>query len=194
MKATLVSLLIAASSIGLSCGQGFINLNFESATFVHVAGSPSDTVQFAQAFPGWTGTVGGIPPVGVLSNSYYLGTAGFSIINSNFNNFSIIPGGLIQGRYTAILYSGSLTNSQTGVDTSLSQTGLVPVGTHSLQFKALEVFDALGAFTVTLGGQTLPLSVLGGGTVDIYAVGARRIGQRCRAVRQFEASVPARHA
>ena len=163
MKATLVSLLIAASSIGLSCGQGFVNLGFESATFVPIAGDSLGRVQFAQAFPGWTGTVGGLSPDGVLSNNVYLSTAGFSLIKSNFNTFGVVPGGLIQGKFTAVLQSGTLTNTLTGVDTSLSQTGLVPAGTQSLQFKAFQAFDADGAFTVSLGGQILSLLTLGSG-------------------------------
>jgi hypothetical protein len=48
----------------------------------------------------------------------------------------------------------------TGVDVGLSQTGLVPVGTQSLQFYALPAFDSFGAFTVTMGGQDLSLTVI----------------------------------
>jgi hypothetical protein len=143
-------------------GQSFTNLNFESAHLVPIPGNPYHEVQFSQAFPGWTGTVGGIPMTGALTNTVYLDTAGIAIIDHNWTNSpGLYSGGLIEGNYTAILMSGTFTNTQTGVDTSLSQTGLVPAGTESLQFKAYTVFDSSGSFDVTLGGQTLALDVLG---------------------------------
>jgi hypothetical protein len=157
-------LIVLSAEIQACFSQNFTNLDFESATFVPISGDPFGRDQFAQAFPGWTVTVGGLPVSGTLSNNIFLDTAGTSIINSNYNVSGFIPGGRIEGKYTAILMSGTLTNTQTGVDTSLYQTGLVPIGTQSLQFKAYEAFDSSGAFAVTLGGQTLSLSVLGSGT------------------------------
>ena len=149
--------------------QGFVNLGFESAHFIPIPGDPYNRVQFVQAFPGWTGTVAGIPLTGALSNEVFLDTAGIAIIDRNWTNsaaytLGFLSGTLIQGNYTAILMSGSLTNNVNGVDTSLSQTSLVPIGMQSLFFKAYTVFDSSGAFAVTLGGQTLPLSVQGVGT------------------------------
>ena len=171
MKTKITSLLMTAGFIGLGFSQGFVNLDFESATFVPIAGDSLGRVQFAQAFPGWTGTVGGLSPDGVLSNNVYLSTAGFSMIKSNFNTFGVVPGGLIQGKFTAVLQSGTLTNTLNGVDTSLSQTGLVPIGTQSLQFKAYQAFDSSGSFSVSLGGQALSLFVLGGGAnFTLYGV------------------------
>jgi hypothetical protein len=137
--------------------QGFINLNFESASLVPTGGF---YVQFAPAFPGWTGTAGGVSLSNALYNVVYLDTAGISIIDHNWTNqFNGIPGGLIQGRYTAILQSGIVSLNTPG-DTTLSQTGQVPVGTQSLLFEAYEFFDSTGAFGVTLGGQNLSLTVI----------------------------------
>jgi hypothetical protein len=139
-------------------GQVFTNLNFESATFVSAG---LNSVQFNQAFPGWIGTAGGVQQTLALSNAVYLDTAGISIINSNFDNSGYPPGGVIQGKYTAILQSGlSPTNESLPVDVSLSQTGLVPMGTESLLFSAHTVFDSSGAFNVSLGGQNLSLNVI----------------------------------
>jgi len=142
--------------------QAFTDLNFESATMVPASGF---YVQFNQAFPGWTGTVDGVQQALVLSNEVYLDSAGISIIDNNWTNstahLSGFPGGVIQGNYTAILMSGNtLGANPQPADTTLSQTSLVPIGIQSLQFEAYQVFDSLGAFTVTLDGQNLSLIVI----------------------------------
>lgn len=153
----IIFLLIAKPT---AFAQGFINLGFESARLVPIPEDPYNRVQFDQAFPGWTATVGGIPVTRVLTNSVFLDTAGIAIINRSWTNFAFIPGGLIEGRYTAILMSGSLTNTFNGVDTTISQTSLVPIGMQSLLFKANTVYDSSSSFAVTLGGQTLSLMIL----------------------------------
>jgi hypothetical protein len=145
-------------------GQGFVNLDFESATLVPVPGDNYNGVYFAQAFPGWTKTiVGGFYP-NALYDGTFLDSAGISIID---RSGLYLPGGggLIQGNYTAILQSGLgvIGPSIVLADTTLSQTGLVPVGTRSLQFKAYEAFDSQGTFDVTLGGQALSLGTIGYG-------------------------------
>ena len=142
-------------------GQGFVDLNFESATLVPVPGAIYNDVQFARALPGWTESIVGTIDTNALYNEVFLDSAGISIIDRNFP-YSTWLGGVIQGNYSAILASG--VGSSGPADATLSQTGMVPVGTESLQFKAEEIFDSSGAFTVTLGDQTLPLTVLGTGT------------------------------
>lgn len=149
--------------------QGFTNLDFESATIGQTGGSD---VQFNQALPGWTGTVGGVQQTVALYNTLYLDTAGIAIIDHNwtnsagYNNGGGYPpiSGLIQGNYTAILMSGNTSGANPQpADTTLSQTSLVPIGIQSLQFKAYKAFDSQGSFAVTLGGQTLYLTTLGTG-------------------------------
>jgi hypothetical protein len=50
------------------------------------------------------------------------------------------------------------------VDATITQTGVVPLGTKSLQFKAhFDPFSSGGSFSVTLGGQTLSLIPLQAG-------------------------------
>jgi hypothetical protein len=172
MKSKLISIIFTAALLSLAESgfpQGFTNLNFESATIVQTGGS---SVQFNQAFPGWTGTVGGVQQTLALYNDVYLDTAGIAIIDHNwtnsaaYNNGGGYPpiSGLIQGNYTAILMSGNTSGANPQpADTTLSQTSLVPIGIQSLQFKAYEAFDSLGSFAVTLGGQTLSLTTLGTG-------------------------------
>lgn len=159
------ALFAAAFLVGTqcpTCGQGtFENLDFESASLVPAGGL---NVQFAPAFPGWTGTVGGGQQSLALYNTIYLDTSGISIIDNSYSSGGLIPGGVIQGSYTAILQAGY--GSGVPADTSLSQTGLVPLGVHSLQFEALQAVDGASAvipFGVTLGGQTLSLVPLGSG-------------------------------
>jgi hypothetical protein len=129
----------------------FQNLGFESATIVPVSGPP--IVDFGQAFPGWTGYVGGVQDFVAAYNALAMSTAGFSIIDSGFSGPS--GGGLIEGNFTAFLMSGAAgVGGQ--ADATLKQTGLVPVGTQSLRFKAY--FTApLNYLEVTLGAQTLSL-------------------------------------
>jgi len=143
-------------------GQGtFQNLGFESASLVSAGDSQ---VQFGPAFPRWVGTVGGVQQTIALSNTVALDTAGVSIINSNYNAYGFIPGGVIEGRFTAILQAGY--GSGVPADTVLSQTGLVPANAQSLQFQALQTVGggtAIIPFAVALGGQTLSLVTLGNG-------------------------------
>jgi len=163
--------------VGLVCGalsapaQGtFQNLDFESATLVPVA---ANRVQFAPAFLGWTGTVGGVQQSSALYNDYNLGTSAISILDHGWPYSSF--GGVIGGNYTALLQAGVVENpNPTPADTTLSQTGLVPLGTESLQFKALLDLYLGGSFSVTLGGQTLSLIPLqSGANYTLYGADIR---------------------
>jgi len=142
-------------------GQGFVDLNFEAATLVPVPGSGGLFVEFPQAFPGWSESPGAETTYAVYDAASIDGTA-ISIMDTNSYPFaSWLDGVIIQGNYSAILAAG-LGSNHAPTDATLSQTGMVPLGTESLQFKASELNS--GAFTVTLGDQTLSLTVLGTGT------------------------------
>lgn len=162
MKSKITTLLVSSTTL-LCQAQSFEDLNFESATLVATNSYPGLSVEFAPAFPGWDGTIGGVQTTYALANYVFLDTAAISIINSNYTGDSgLLPGGVVQGQYTAILQSGvdSVNNTLTPANVSLSQTGLVPAGTQSLQFDAYTVFDSSGSFNVTLGGQPLALVIL----------------------------------
>jgi hypothetical protein len=158
LQATAWLAVVSFALLRNASGQDFQNLDFESATLVPVPGDSYGGVQFAPAFPGWTKTIVGGIDTNALYNNIFLDSAGIAIIDHNSSFFS---GDVIEGNYTAVLESGLGQNGPT--DVTLSQTGLVPAGTESLQFKASEWFDSSGAFAVTLGGQTLSLTVLGTG-------------------------------
>jgi hypothetical protein len=115
-------------------------------------------VQFAPAFPGWTGSIGGVQVSEARYNEAALDLSEIGIIDSGFAFF----GGVIQGTYTAIIQAGYAPGTFTPADTTLSQTGLVPSAAQSLLFRA-NLYVNPGAFVVTLGGQALSLVPLGGG-------------------------------
>jgi len=141
----------------------FQDLDFESA-IIDPPGSRA--VYFSEAFPGWTGYIGGVQDAGAIYDDLNMSTAGFSIIDTAYQPVYGYgsPGGLIQGNYTAVLMSGAVGVNQSA-DATLAQTGLVPLGANSLQFKAyFDPFNSSGSFGVTLGGQTLSLTPLQAGT------------------------------
>jgi hypothetical protein len=167
MKTSLRSgLCVAFACAGISVqSQGpFRDLGFESATLVPIS---SYAVQFAPAFPGWSGFIGGVQQTGALYNNLTLDTSAISIIDHGWSNPFGGPAGLIQGNFTALLIAG-LSSTLPGaqpVNVTLAQTGWVPVGTESLQFEAYtESSYPSTPFAVTLGGQTLSLIPLQSGT------------------------------
>ena len=151
-------------SLGGAASQGtFQNLGFESASLVPIS---ANRVQFAPAFPGWTGSIGGVQQTGALYNDITLDTSAISIIDHSWSNPFGGPGGIMEGNFTAILIAGltSLPYGNQPVDVTLAQTGVVPVGTESLQFRAYALYSyPFDPFAVTLGGQTLSLIPLESG-------------------------------
>src|SRR5579885_3463998 len=65
--------------------QGFINLNFENASFtVDPAGAfPPYSVFASNAIPGWTAYLDGIPQMDILSNEATAGSAMVSLQGTN---------------------------------------------------------------------------------------------------------------
>src|SRR6266581_6845823 len=82
------------------------NLGFESATLVPISGNSSSPVQFAPAFPGWTGSVGGVQLSGALYNNFFLDSSGISIVAQGWANPLAGASGTIEGNNTAILHAG----------------------------------------------------------------------------------------
>jgi hypothetical protein len=117
-------------------GQGsFQNLNFEAA---NVSGyPPNSTVPGTNAMPGWNGSFFGYDAIS-------FGGSLISLIDTNAG-FGFNP---LQGRYSAVLFGGA------GGPVTLSQTGLVPAGTESLQ---VQIFWIDVPPVVSLGGQTLEM-------------------------------------
>src|SRR6266487_4335240 len=129
-KIVLSAVVLSCLTVGDSGAQGtFQNLNFESASLVPIPGDPYGRVQFGSAFTSWTGFVGGIQESSALYNNLFLDSSGISIIDSSF------PYPATQGNYAAVLQAGNRLFTTDPADTALAQTGLVPLGTESLQFR-----------------------------------------------------------
>ena len=166
MKSITISLAFVAIFSISARGQGFLNLNFESAQ--NLPGNPGNgqLIPVTNALPDWT-AIGA-----VFSEVYYvsniLGHAG--------------PGPELEGGSLAL--SGNNLSVGLYDDSSISQTGLVPSTAESLQFEAQgpDPGNSLGGsdFAVSLGGQILPLSVLSTGpNYNVYGanIPAAMIGQ-----------------
>jgi len=155
MKAQVLLVVVAACS---AFAQGtFQNLDFEQPTLLLIPGDPYGSVQFAPAFPGWTGIVGGISQSNALYNNLFLDSSGIAILDHGFR-YAVI----LEGNFTAVLQAGPGLGSQPA-DTTLWQTGLIPVGSQSLRFIAYDDYFR-GTFSVSMGGQTLALIPLSAGT------------------------------
>lgn len=146
MKTRLISLIVLSTSIRVSFSQGtFQNLDFEAA---NVAGTQINSlVPTASAFPGWQTFEGTTEISSVVYDGISTGAFEISIVDTK--------GGLpIQGNYSAYLFSSL------GTTTTLSQTGLVPAGTESIQ---MDAYEALGSFhrdACGTNGQSGPSSNL----------------------------------
>jgi hypothetical protein len=162
-------LLIGAWRVG---AQAFVNLNFESG-LIPPGTQPASLLPISTALRGWTGyfidnTGVSNAATQVVYDGYSAGGAFISINDANTIGGGFVP---LQGKYSAVLFGGG---SNPTYSTAISQTGLVPDGTESLQ---VQVEALNGPFIVTLGGETinmLPLSVfptytLYGGDISQFA-------------------------
>ena len=144
-----VAAMIAFGAYGNSTkAQGtFQNLNFEAAAIVPAT---APYIQFAPAFPGWTGYFGEFQTLFALYNTVTLGSGAIGLHDPN-SSLGTLP---LFGNYSATLQS---SGSSSDLDVSLAQTGLVPAGTLSLRFVG---FFSPNPFIVSLNGQPLALQVL----------------------------------
>jgi hypothetical protein len=144
--------------------SSFQDLDFESANLQPTPPNQQGVtigglVSVANALPGWTAYLGPTQASQVYQNNETLGGASVDILGPNFYGGG--PSPVIEGNYTVVLQPGQGYNG-TGfglIGATLSQTGLIPSGMLSLQFKA----ETFGSFYVTLGGQNLSLIQLGTG-------------------------------
>lgn len=132
-----------------SQGQGFTNLDFESAQIIPVStnGNGSVNVATANALPGW--------------NAFF-GTSQLSLIPYDTPPTVLAPaigllGGsqapAIQGNFDVLLHGGSL-----------SQTAVVPAGAESLLFDV--AFGNSTPFLVSMDGQALSYSAIANGVTS----------------------------
>lgn len=151
-------------------GQGtFVNLNFESANLpVLFPGQQGGLVPVTNALPGWQAFLGTDPQSTVWYNTPTISSdAVIWIVGPNFQFWNPI-----EGNFTVALAAGS---GGTGfLSASLSQTGLVPSTTKSLQAK---IVTGPEDFVFSLGGVAIPMYALSispdytlyGGEVSAFA-------------------------
>jgi len=111
-------------------GQGFVNLDFEQATIAPTpVGGWTYPADPTQCFPGWTMSGAGVV---VMYNDLSLGAPAAILMGPNFPNaVNYTP---LQGSYSVLLqYFGSTPY----LPPTLSQTGLIPAGTESINFLTL---------------------------------------------------------
>ena len=133
-------------------GQDFVNLDFEDA---HLSGySPGGNVPVADAFPGWSAsfsnpTTGTVEASSVWYDGLSLGGAAISINDTNGPPYGY---GTLDGNFSAYLFGGGVANDTSA---TISQTGLVPIGTKSLIISAQFRFYGPALLTVSVDGQPL---------------------------------------
>jgi hypothetical protein len=150
------TILLLLGGIHAGVAQGFVNLNFESA---NLSGYPAGdmAVPISAAFPGWSAfSINTRTVTNTATTVWYdaLSEGGAAIsINDTNTGFGFVP---LQGKYSAMLFGGG------GYTVGISQTGVVPGGTESLEVQvSTSIFG--GPFTpviVTLGGQTISMAPL----------------------------------
>jgi len=168
-KAILLIILIEVGYGQVTHAQGtFQNLDFESAK---VAGytPPGYGIPISAAFLGWSVTSPGYTPV--FYDGASVGGAAISIWDSNIT--TVYPGShftVLDDNFSAILFGGEFGPA------TLSQTGLVPTYSRSLQMLVGTGLANL-YFSVSLGGrniQMIPLAsfsncTLYGGDISSHA-------------------------
>ncbi len=141
------TLLLASACLAFS--QGFANLDFESAQVIPLtqgADYPPYSIATTNALPGWAVYLGSSQQ-SQITDTPALGSTWVFLIATN---------GALSGNFSVGLQGGSTYSSA-----SISQTGLVPVGTESLQFEAQSSLAAIpGSLVVSLGGQNILFSAL----------------------------------
>ncbi len=147
-----IFLIIAIVSMSIAAfGQGFVNLNFESAKNMPTNAGGGVVVSAANALPGWDPSYGpGNTPV--MQLFYMTNTTA-----ETKSTIEILGGGLaLDGNYSVYLNPTIFLN----------QTATVPNNALSLQFEGI---IEVNGFYVSLGGVDLHYSLLSTGPkYDVY--------------------------
>ena len=150
-----ITAILAVTALIISArGQGFLNLNFESAQ--NLPGNPGngELVSVTNALPDWTAYGGPAISGNALSSIYY--------VSNSLGNVS----GSVELEGGTLALSGDFS-VELFMNSAISQTGMVPDNAESLEFEAGGVaaggtFAASG-FSVTLGVDTLLCSAISEG-------------------------------
>jgi len=171
--------LVAACIVldGLPCfAQSFKNLNFESA--VGPNGNQPGLFPVATALPGWSLFYGTNQQSQIFFNSESAGATQVTLVGSN----DTFGPNCIEGNYGVFFQGG-----ESATDASIRQTGLIPMGTLSIEFKA-DGQIAFGPILVSFGGQNIPVYALATGAN--YTLYGGDVSALAGTTGQLEFSVP----
>jgi hypothetical protein len=150
LNSSLLILILFISVPSSDAHASFQNLDFEAGRVVQIPGFNTNRIYFDEAFPGWTGSIGGIQQTSALYNAICLSCSAVSLHDNHQP-----PDYLLEGSLTPVLQGahGHIA------DTVLAQTGEVPIGIQSLLFRG----RIYGSVAVELGGQPLSLIPISSG-------------------------------
>jgi hypothetical protein len=127
-------------------GQGFVDLNFESAIITNVS---YYTIPAQDAFPGWT-----VSALYVVYDTFSLSGNAVTINDTNTETFFGTTH--IQGNYFAVLEAGNTTAGPGAYSVSIGQTGQIPLSAKSIFFWGDE-----SGLQVTFNNQPLSFNQTG---------------------------------
>jgi hypothetical protein len=154
------SVAISFSLLQAVSGQGFANLNFEQASIQSAPPNytPTDAqnpISAASALPGWTIREDGIICTAVWGTPSALDETSVALVSAG--------NAPIQGSYSVLLSAYADAPSNLYRNSSISQTGLVPVGTQSIQFLIAKPSPASSI-------QPIPMITLNGTSISLLAI------------------------
>jgi hypothetical protein len=147
VKTKIGILLVLVALCGKGAAQGFVNLNFESAQIIPIAGGPYlNSIAVSNALPGWSVFYG--------SSQQSVITYDAPALGSTFVTLWATNGSQLAGNYSALLQGGG-----TAAAATISQTGLVPASAQSLLFygEGTSFPTSISVLVVSLSGQDLSL-------------------------------------
>jgi hypothetical protein len=146
-----ISTLCLSATLGYAQGT-FQNLDFESANVPVLPSGQQGFTTPAAGLPGWTVYYGTNQFTGqIFHNDVSEGAVSVSILGPHYNAQFSPP--IIDGSFSAVVQAGG---SATQIAASIAQTGMIPVGSRSIQLD-VSPFSSQDLVTVSVGGQNIPL-------------------------------------
>jgi hypothetical protein len=154
------SVAISFSMLQAASGQSFVNLNFEQATVAPAPSgyTPSDAVNpisATSALPGWTVSEDSTICTAVWGSPVALDETSVALVSGSFSP--------IHGSYSVQLSAYADAPSGLYRNSSISQTGLIPIGTQSIQFLIASPSQAGSV-------QSIPMITLNGTPISLFAI------------------------
>jgi hypothetical protein len=168
--------ILALSVLALSCtnefrnalAQGtFQNLGFEAVRNVPLFDPQAHPwyMPAADALPGWACYVGSEQIHSVLYNNFTLDAAALGVASSTA---AFVPNALPVGVYSLSLQAGIATSGVYS-SASIAQVGQIPSDAKSIRFRGYEQVTGGIGFSVTFGGNPIPLTtIMTGDDVKLY--------------------------